>query len=37
MFAVDYAYQFPEFDLKDRFDNNSSIGASLYKKIKMMY
>ena len=34
MFSVDYAYQFPEFDLKDRFGNNSSIGASLIQKNK---
>ena len=35
MFSVDYAYQFPEFDLKDRFGNNSSI--EFHKKIKMIY
>ena len=37
MFSVDYAYQFPAFDLKDRFGNNSSLGASLIQKNKNGY
>ena len=37
MFSVDYGYQFPEFDLKERFGNNSSLGISLIKKNKNDY
>ncbi len=37
MFSVDYAYQFPEFDLKDRFGNNSSLGGSIIQKTKNAY
>tara|TARA_S200000501_G_scaffold374541_1_gene424354 strand:+ start:1537 stop:2274 length:738 start_codon:yes stop_codon:yes gene_type:complete len=34
LFSVDYAYQFPELDLKERFGHNSSIGGSLIQKTK---
>ena len=37
MFSVDYAYQFPEFDLKNRFGNNSSLGGSFIQKNKNDY
>ena len=33
MFALNYSYQLPEFDLKNRFGPNSAIGATFTKKI----
>ena len=37
MFALNYSYQLPEFDLKDRFGNNSAIGISFIKKTNSDY
>ena len=37
MFSLNYSYQIPEFDLKERFGPNSTIGFSLSKKNNTNY
>ena len=37
MFALNYSYQLPEFDLKNRFGPNSAIGATFTKKNNSNY